>query len=51
MNKYLKYSKLCKCNKILLVDDVEFNLHILKIIINQNFELDADIAVNGEIAV
>ncbi len=34
-----------------MVDDVEFNLHILKIFINQTIGVDSDLATNGEIAI
>ena len=48
LKKCKSYSKFCGCKpKILLVDDNDFNLMPLTILINQLFKIETDQACNG----
>jgi CheY-like chemotaxis protein len=45
-------SKRCNCQaRILVVDDIEFNILPLKLLIKEHFDIDIEEATNGAIAV
>ena len=52
LTKQISESKQCNCQaRILVVDDIEFNILPLKLLIKEHFDIEIEEATNGKIAV